>query len=83
MRVLAIRNLETPFAKAGGCMYVMSYLNINFDCQGVHSTGNAAEAYIFHTLESAERGDCVAAENLFFIGMYALFVTYDPWIKLD
>ena len=62
---------------------IMAYLNIDFGCgKDVRRTGNAAEAYIFCMLESAHGGDTAAAENLFFIAMYAMFLAYDPWLNL-
>ena len=87
---LTVKNMMPTFEKAGfwqvhphsklaarndTLKYIMALLNISFGFEGVHSTGNAAEAYMFHTLQSADEGDYVAAENLFFIGMYALLVT--------
>ena len=62
---------------------IMAYLNIDFGCgKNVRRTGNAAEAYIFCMLESAHGGDTAAAENLFFLAMYAMFLAYDPWLNL-
>ena len=69
-------------SKNSSLSFIMSCLNIEFDHHGVHRTSNIAEVYIFHMLESAHNGDIVAAENLFCIGMYVLFVAYDPWVQL-
>ena len=59
------------------CMW--AHLDMKFERFGKHHTGDVIEMYLLQMMESAFGGNIFTAENLFYVGMYALLLQYCPW----